>query len=594
MPRFSFPLRVKVLLTVLLLIMIVMSLNTSTMATLFRDDKTTYVRDLTAVMASHVAEEADSLLRHYVANMQAFGDVIYDTDLDPDTKQEVIQSLFRNYRDIVAIAARRGDGEPVTAFDTNSLTRLDVSRATLLEYRNENPLPQLQDKGLDVKMEHFDGSVSLLRLMVDVPATDNTEAFTLAASINPARLAAATTRSRGFEATIINQDGLPVFHQSTDPDEITPHWSSQLNKNAGSAASTALEFVEEGVPMIGAYAPMADGTLWATIQIPSSVVYLTARELLSNLTIAALVLFAVAAIVSLIFARRLSRPLEHLTEAAEKVGKGHFDVTVTSSSSDEIGALSHSFNQMTDELREREVKLAGANAALVQSEKLAAFGQLGAGIAHEVKNPLAGILGYAQLTLRKLDDDSPFKKNLDIIESETRRCTDIISNLLQFARQETAKMAPTEINPVVEAALRIVDHQLGVNNVKIKKELTADLPLCHANANQLQQVIMNFAINAQQAMGSDGGNLTVRTHDGGGGGVVIEVEDTGPGIPDDIKAKIFEPFFTTKPAGQGTGLGLSVTYGIIKDHDGEIRIEDVAEGGTRFVVSLPSQAAKAA
>ena len=276
------------------------------------------------------------------------------------------------------------------------------------------------------------------------------------------------------------------------------------------------------------------------------------------------------------------------------MGKGEFDVSVTTSSGDEIGALSQSFNQMTDELRERDIKLKGANAALVQSEKLAAFGQLGAGIAHEVKNPLAGILGYAQLTLRKLDDDSPFRKNLDIIESETRRCTDIISNLLQFARQETAKMAETEINSVVESALQIVDHQLGVNNVKISKELANDLPPCDANANQLQQVIMNFAINAQQAMGSDGGTLTVRTHTGAADEVIIEVEDNGPGIPDEIKAKIFEPFFTTKPAGQGTGLGLSVTYGIIKDHGGEIRIEDVEGGGTRFVVSLPTKAAKAA
>jgi len=105
---------------------------------------------------------------------------------------------------------------------------------------------------------------------------------------------------------------------------------------------------------------------------------------------------------------------------------------------------------------------------------------------------------------------------------------------------------------------------------------------------------MNFAINAQQAMGSDGGYLTVRTRSGASGEVVIEVEDNGPGIPDDIKAKIFEPFFTTKPAGQGTGLGLSVTYGIIKDHDGQIQIEDVSGGGTRFVVSLPTEAAKAA
>lgn len=156
-------------------------------------------------------------------------------------------------------------------------------------------------------------------------------------------------------------------------------------------------------------------------------------------------------------------------------------------------------------------------------------------------------------------------------------------------------MVPTEINAVVEAALQIVDHQLGVNNVKISKDLAIDLPDCEANANQLQQAIMNFAINAQQAMGSEGGSLTVRTRPGEGGGVMIEIEDTGPGIPEDIRQNIFEPFFTTKPAGQGTGLGLSVTYGIIKDHGGDIRVENVSDsGGARFVVTLPGARAEAA
>ncbi|MBT8102482.1 MAG: HAMP domain-containing protein [Gammaproteobacteria bacterium] len=594
MPRFSFPLRVKVLVTVLILIMIVMSLNTSTMANLFRDDKTTYIRDLTVVMAIHVAEESDALLRNYVANMQAFGDVIYNSDLDSETKQNVIRSLFRNYQDIVAIAARRGDAEPVTVFDTSALTRLDISRSALVEYRNNNPLPANPSQQVDVTMEYIDENVSLLRLMIEIPATETTEAYTLAASIHPARFASVTTRSRGFKAAILGKDGQPVFEKGSMSAGTQSHWSRQLKDSSGTAIGTALEFVENGVPMIGAYAPMAGGALWATVEIPSSVVYLTARELLSNLQVAALLLFAVAAIASLIFARRLSRPLERLTEAAGKVGKGEFEVSVESDSRDEIGALSRSFNQMTDELQQREVKLAGANAALVQSEKLAAFGQLGAGIAHEVKNPLAGILGYAQLTLRKLDDDSPFRKNLKIIENETRRCTDIISNLLKFARQENAKMQPTDINDVVEAAMQIVDHQLGVNNVSIIKEFASNLPQCEANANQLQQAIMNFAINAQQAMGSDGGKLTVRTHTGAGGEVVVEIEDTGPGIPEEIRGNIFEPFFTTKPAGQGTGLGLSVTYGIIKDHGGDIRIEDAAGGGTRFIVSLPTKAAKAA
>lgn len=594
MPRFAFPIRVKVLLTVVLLVMVVMSLNTSTMANLFRKDKTIYIRDLTAVMAIHVAEEADTLLRHYVANMRAFGDVIYDSGLNAEAKQNVIKSLFRNYADIVAITAQRGEAAPVTAFDTNALTRLDVSRSELLEYRDANSLIGGDSKAKQIRLGRIKDGVSLLFVQIEVPAEKTGESFVLRASFERKRLMALTERSRGFDVAIVNGDGYAISQIDQQAENAPPHWLGRLDHSSGTTASTALEFIENDVPMIGAHAPLANGTLWATIKIPSSVVYLTARELLSNLVITALLLFALAAAASLIFARRLSKPLERLTDAAGKVGKGEFEVTVTSESSDEIGTLSRSFNRMTKELREREVKLAGANAALVQSEKLAAFGQLGAGIAHEVKNPLAGILGYTQLALRKTDDESPIRKNLTIIEKETRRCTEIISNLLQFARQETTSNEPMDLNAVVNASLQIVDHQLRVNNVKINRELGSDLPQISGNPNQLQQAIMNFAINAQQAMGAYGGNLTVRTRNGNEQTVVIEIEDDGPGIPRDIRDKIFEPFFTTKPAGQGTGLGLSVTYGIIKDHGGDIGIEDVAGGGTRFLVNLPVKASKAA
>lgn len=595
MPRFSFPIRVKVLLTVILLVMVVMGLNTTTMANLFRKDKTTYIRDLTAVMAMHLAEESDAILRGYAANVRVFADVIYDTEVDPATKQQVVQGLFRNYEDIVAITAQWGNTSPVTVFDTNALQQLDITRQELLAYRQSNPAPETVPGALDVRLDRVKEGVKLALMTIVIPATETAPPVTLAASIDPAKLNAVTERSRGFRAMIMNSDGIPIFDASAEEGESqSPAWVEELLHGSSATMGTTLEVVEDGVPMLVAFAPLADGALLATIRIPTSVVFMTARDLLSSLMIGALLLFALAAFASLIFARRLTRPLEHLSSAAEKVGKGEFDVTVTSESDDEIGALSHSFNQMTTELQERESKLEHANAALVQSEKLAAFGQLGAGIAHEVKNPLAGILGYAQLTLRKLEPDSPFRKNLDIIEKETRRCTEIIQNLLKFARQEKTETKMTNINEVVEAALTIVDHQLTINNVSIEKEYDPELPAIEVSANQLQQVIINFAINAQQALGEDGGNLRVRTHTGDGDSIVIEVEDDGPGIPPDIRANIFDPFFTTKRAGEGTGLGLSVTYGIIKDHGGDIRIEDPPGGGTRFVVILPQKVAKAA
>jgi signal transduction histidine kinase len=586
MPRFSFPIRVKVMLTVLLLVMLVMGLNTSSMANLFRKDKTTYMRDLTVVMAMHLAEESDALLRGYAANLRVFGDVIYDAEIDPVTKQQVIQGLFRNYQDIVAISAQRGATSPVSVYDSNALDRLGISRQELLSNRIANAVPDGKSRAMYVEMESITAGVELAMMQIRIPASDSMESVTLTASIDPVALLAVTERSRGFNAAVLNREGERVFDASSDGSRQAPGWANQLNSGSSMAGATTLEVVEDGDSVLVAYVPLANSDLFATIQVPTSVVFLTAQDLLSNLVIGALLLFALAATASLFFARRLTRPLEHLSDAARSVGKGKFDVTVTSKSDDEIGELSNSFNQMTNELRAREEKLEGANAALIQSEKLAAFGQLGAGIAHEVKNPLAGILGYAQLTLRKLEPDSPFRKNLDVIEKETRRCTEIISNLLKFARQEKSATKSTDINEVVDAAMTIVDHQLTINDVKITKELAPDLPEIEASANQLQQVVMNFAINAQQAIGEAGGNVVVRTRNGDDA-IIIEVEDDGPGIPEEIRANIFEPFFTTKRAGEGTGLGLSVTYGIVQDHGGTLRIEDPPGGGTRFVVSLP-------
>ena len=251
--------------------------------------------------------------------------------------------------------------------------------------------------------------------------------------------------------------------------------------------------------------------------------------------------------------------------------------------------LSNSFNEMASELKKRESSLKAAQDALVQSEKMAAIGTLSAGLAHEVKNPLSAVLGYAQLSKRKLDQPEALLKNLDIIEHETKRCNEIISNLMQFSRQEKGEFVHITVNEVVSKSMTIVDHQLSLKNVRIESELADNIPQITGNANQLQQVLMNLMINAQHAIGDDGGTITLATFVRDES-VTITVSDTGPGVPAEIRAKIFEPFFTTKPAGQGTGLGLSVTYGIIKDHGGEITVECADTGGAKFVIVLPLKA----
>jgi signal transduction histidine kinase len=249
---------------------------------------------------------------------------------------------------------------------------------------------------------------------------------------------------------------------------------------------------------------------------------------------------------------------------------------------------------MATELDSREKALKGAQAALVQSEKMAAFGQLGAGIAHEIKNPLAGILGLTQLSLRRATEDDPVYKNLTIIEKETNRCTTIIQNLLKFARQEKVAFEPVNINQVAQDAAAIVEHQLEMHKVKLKKNFASSLPMISGNANQIQQVLVNLMINAQQAMEGSPGEVTVTTLSLDSSHVQVQIRDNGSGIPEDIQAKIFEPFFTTKEVGKGTGLGLSVSYGIIKEHKGEIKVESSPEKGTTFKIEFPLAVLKTA
>ena len=322
------------------------------------------------------------------------------------------------------------------------------------------------------------------------------------------------------------------------------------------------------------------------VQIPKRAAYLASRELIRSLMITSLVLLLSSALVALVLSRLMTRPLERLSEAARALGQGQFDIKVNAGSRDEIGLLGNSFNQMAQELKRRDKALADAQKAVIQSEKMAAFGQLGAGIAHEVKNPLAGILGVTQLSLMSAEKGSDSENNLRLIEKETRRCKDIIESLLKFARQEKTERKPIHIQDVIDDACSILRHQLEVHQVSLEREVEETLPMIMGNANQLQQVLVNLVMNAHQAMGKEGGTvkITARRRNNH---VTVAVADNGPGIPPDIQEKIFDPFFTTKRGKKGTGLGLSVTYGIVRDHQGMIKVESEVGTGTIFVVSFP-------
>jgi signal transduction histidine kinase len=404
------------------------------------------------------------------------------------------------------------------------------------------------------------------------------------------RLQALMSRFTAYTLYLVDSEGRALAH--SDPaklaqsEPLASPWKEDT-VDARHSAGVTREYDRDGTAMIGGSASLDFAGAAAGAEIPRSAAHLASKRLMRRLILIAGLLLMGAVVVGIFSAHRITRPVERLSQATRLIGKGDFDVHVDVGSSDEIGELGQSFNQMADRLRQRETELNAAHAQLLQSEKMAAFGQLGAGIAHEVKNPLAGILGCVELMLDDVESGSQMQTDLRLVEKETKRCKSIIDNLMRFARQEKAEKSPTNVNQVVEDALAIVRHQLEINLVRAEHDLDPALPLLSANANQLQQVFINFLVNAQQAMEGKGGAIRITTRRLPGDVVELRFADTGPGIPEEIRKRLFEPFFTTKPVGKGTGLGLSVSYGIIKDHAGEITVESEVGKGTTFVLRLP-------
>ena len=221
-----------------------------------------------------------------------------------------------------------------------------------------------------------------------------------------------------------------------------------------------------------------------------------------------------------------------------------------------------------------------------ESEKLAAVGRLAAGVAHEINNPLTGVLTFAHLLKEKENMDEQDKKDLDLIVNETIRASRIVRDLLDFARERPAMTEPLDINEVVRRTIRLLGNQKAFRQIAVREELQEGLPVVHGDMNQLEQVFLNLSLNACEAM-PGGGTLAISTS-AQNGKVLVKVADTGCGINKDILDRIFEPFFTTKPVGKGTGLGLSVSYGIVREHGGAIEVESEEGKGTTFTIVLPS------
>ena len=333
------------------------------------------------------------------------------------------------------------------------------------------------------------------------------------------------------------------------------------------------------------------------------------RRMLAYTGVAALLI----SFLSWLFVWKVVRnPVRVLTEGTEKLAEGELGHQIEVRSNDELGELAASFNVMSLQLRSAEQEITSwartledrveektrelkkAHEHVLHVEKMASVGKLAAVVAHEINNPLSGILTYAKLLRKWLERDpaqlekkKEVEECLELIASESRRCGDLVKNLLTFSRAAPMNVAPTDLNAVVDRCLRLVQHQLEFRSIQWQMDLAQDLGPVMCDGAQIEQTILALVMNAIDAM-PNGGNLWLTTaadtnHDE----VEIQVRDDGTGIAPEILPQIFEPFLTTKESGKGVGLGLAIANGIIERHGGRIEVESELGKGTKFSIHLP-------
>jgi two-component system NtrC family sensor kinase len=296
----------------------------------------------------------------------------------------------------------------------------------------------------------------------------------------------------------------------------------------------------------------------------------------------------VSLIVSYFIAQRILVPIFKLVNASKAVASGDLDAKVEINTNDELEYLADSFNAMAQALKKRDEQFKEfATQRIMASERLALIGQLSANVAHELNNPLTGIVTFSHLILEETECDDPHRTSIEKIVGQATRCRDIIRGLLDFSRQRKPNKTLSNINTVMDQCISFVENQALFLNIEIIKNFQEDLPMIVIDPSQIERVIMNMIINAAEAMDGNG-KLTLATrHCPTPHCIELQFSDTGPGISEGNIEKIFDPFFTTKDVGHGTGLGLAISYGVVKAHKGIISVESEVGKGTTFIVKLP-------
>ena len=299
----------------------------------------------------------------------------------------------------------------------------------------------------------------------------------------------------------------------------------------------------------------------------------------------------IAFIISLYLGNTIINRIRILKNATEAIASGNLDYKLSPDKISGFNMLDEAFNDMARSLKDHNDQLQKMHHQLAITEKLTALGKMAAGVAHEINNPLGGILLYSNIVLEDIPEDSPARENIQKIIYQTNRCKEIVQSLLDFAKTSTSAMLPLQINQIIYTSLRLVRDQSMFHGIEVEASLAENLPETIGDRSRLEEVFLNLFINAADAM-KGSGKLTIITGLNRNKSIRISISDTGKGIDNEHFSHIFEPFFTTKEPGEGTGLGLSIVYGIIQKHNGTIDAECTPGTGTTFIISLPAYKGK--
>ncbi len=424
----------------------------------------------------------------------------------------------------------------------------------------------------------------------------------------------------------IQADACVICHDVTPPIHAIPYDSMWRTITSGENRDDMSRILELTTPIenemscygAGCHPSPEDVTIIGVLDVMISLdtVDKNIAQARQQMTISAVILIlVVSSIFGIVLWITVRRPVKIIADGTRKVAAGNLDYEITYHTSDELGELARSFNIMTRELKEahREITewsdtleekvkqkteaLKKAQSQLVQIEKMASLGKLSASVAHELNNPLEGILTYSKLIakrLRKREELSEIMQEMlddvELIISETERSGNIVKNLLLFSRKQVGDFETVPIKQIIEHATRLVQHHLKISKVELETSFPGDDVGLYCNANQVQQALIALFVNAVEAM-PDGGTITVKVEkQTEAGDIVIKISDTGMGIAEEDIPHIFEPFFTRKKEGKGVGLGLSIVYGIIERHGGHITVDSELGAGTTFTITFPATA----